>query len=443
MTILPEYFEAKEKEAADGFRSSNFTDGEIKEARKMLDDSSVSSQNRQDLLYMLSNHGELSPNEIDKYAREVGADPEDVKEGGEAPLENAKNARKSLDEANKGKIEDAQEKLDQGGFSNSDEIIDQAKVMVKLFQDFHPRYQKAKGLDGIGGGGDDKPNYVESDLSQGQGGDGSGSGKYSHQGGTPDEIRAGLGEFRGIEFSSFQQDASMLENASNAVDGANESLNRSWQDGTSEWTGDAKQAAQSENQGIKDNAGKLAKALGKAPENIRTVSRDNKNNVVEYAKAVLKLYGDGKVSGLAAAEVDDLIKAHQELPGAVKQLEDKVQELENRNLWDHFVDYVTSPIQLVSGLLGPIGTIIGYALSEKITEDNIHEELEKLKGAQDEVKKKLNDFVNAYDKKVKSFHDQGVNAGEAIQKNYSQLVQQLHINLADHQPAPGRYADLS
>lgn len=423
-----------EEEAAVAFRSSNFSKSEIKEAREMLDDPGVSAQARQDMLYMLANHGELSPNEIDKYAKQVGADAEDVKEGGEAPLENAANARKSLSKAKTQKIDDAKEKLEQGGFGNSDEIIDQAKSIVKLFEDYHPRYEQAKSLDGVGGGGDGEPNYVESDLSQEKG---EGNGQYSHQGGSPDQIRAGLNEFRGIDFGAFEKDASMLESAGSAVAGAKEGLNKSWQDGTSDWTGDAKQAAQGANKGINDNADKLAKALGTAPENIRTVSDDNKTNVVEYAKAVLNLYGDGTISGLTQTDVDGLIKAHQEFPGALRELEAKIEEIENKGLLDHVVDFVKSPFMALVGIVSPIAAILGYTFANEITEDNIHEEYEKMKGAQKETTKKLNDFVSAYDKKAQSFHEQGQNAGSAIQKNYDTLIQHLGKEIGDAFAAQG------
>lgn len=416
-------------------QKAQFSDSEYADMRAMLDDSSVSSHVRNNMLYALASEGKLSDGEIDKYAGQVGADAEDVKAGGEAPIENILHARESLDKFNKGKIEDAQKHLDEGGFKTSDDIVDETKPMVKLFEDFHPLYKQVKQLKLEGGQGQDKPEYVQSDLSEDKG-SGSGSGKYNHSGGAPDQIRAGLKEFRAINFGTFEQDASMLATAGKAVDGAKESLDKTWSQGTSDWTGDAKQAAQQQNKGNADNANKLSQGLGKAPENIRTVNGDNKKNVVEYAKAVLKLYGDGKISGLTQEQVANLIKAHKELPGALKELNAAIREIENKGFWDRLGEFLTSPFQLVGPLLGPIGPIIGYVVASEITEDNIYEERDKIKQAQADTKQKLQDFVGGYDKKVKGFHDQGRAAGNAIQKNYSTLIQQLGKDLDGAFSAP-------
>src|SRR5690606_41239333 len=116
-----------QESAATQMRFSMFSKSEIQDAREMLDDPNVSAKNRQDLLYMLANHGELSPNEIDKDAKQVGADAEDGKEGGEAPVENAQNARSALSKAGQGGIDDAKEKLEHGWVGHCGGTRGQAK----------------------------------------------------------------------------------------------------------------------------------------------------------------------------------------------------------------------------------------------------------------------------------------------------------------------------
>ncbi|MBB3662107.1 uncharacterized protein YukE [Prauserella sediminis] len=408
--------------------NSVFTDAELKEMKTLLDDPDISSQQRGQMLMALSNAGMVSHQEIDKYSSKYGYDAEDIKEGGEAPLENLMNARKSLDGVNKGKIKDAKKNLDEGGFKTSDEIIGEVGPAIKLFDNFHPLYKQVKQLNLGDGQGNEKPEYVESDLTEDKN-SGPGSGQYTHTGGSPQQIRAGLDEFRGMNFGAFGQDANMLGTASSAVDEAKESLDTAWGQGTQDWTGDAKQAAQQQNKAIVDNADKLSEALGRAPENIKTVSGDNKKNVVEYAKAVLQVYGDGKITGLTQQQVADLIKAHEEIPNALRELNNAIQEMENKSMWDHIGDFLTSPFSLLQGALGPVGSILGYVVADQITEENIYAERDKIKQAQADTKQKLLDFANGYDKKVKGFHDQGRNAGKAIQKNYSTLIQQLGKDL--------------
>ncbi|MFD2397346.1 hypothetical protein ACFSVJ_12060 [Prauserella oleivorans] len=423
-----------------------FSDAELAEMRRLLDDPSISAQNKQNMLYALSNANKVSDEEIDKYAREVGADAEDVRRGGESLDENLEHARQSLTEApqeqwqagareNQRKVQSAQQALGAGGFSSSDEIIDQAEVALKLFDDFHPRYQKASGL-GLAGAAPttpSEPQVATAQLSTSDTGAPAGAtAAYTHSGGDPQSIRNGLDEFRGIAFTAFRTDAEMLNTAHATVSESTEALNSAWSSGTADWTGDAKSAAEQTNNGLVKGAGDLSQALRTAPGNITATVDAIEQNVTKFAEAVLQVYGDGTVAGLTPQQVDAFIKAKEQLPGAIQELEAKIQELENQSWWDrltNFDDMFLHPLTVAMTIVSPIGSLVGYEFAKVITVDNIREETEKMKGALQEAEQKLAEFIADYDNKANTVHQQGSTYVSGIQENYTALIDALNQSL--------------
>ncbi|WP_187346942.1 hypothetical protein [Saccharomonospora sp. CUA-673] len=221
------------------------------------------------------------------------------------------------------------------------------------------------------------------------------------------------------------------------VDGAKESLNKSWQDGTSDWTGDAKEAAQGANKEIADNAGKLSEALGRAHEDVRAVGDDVKTNVTTYAQKVLDLYGDGTIGELTQTNVDDLIKAAEEFPGAIEEMNAALEEVQNKSWWDHLTDFMMVPFSGVLAITSPISALLGIHFASTITEANLNSELQKITDAETETLNKLSEFITAYDEKANAFHEQGRTAGEYVQNGYNALLQHLGEGLGDAFAKPG------
>ena len=73
-----------------------FTPQQLDQMRAMLDDPNVSNENKKNFLYVLSDAGRLSDDEVGKYSQQVGANPGDVFMGGKNLNENFKNAQKSM-----------------------------------------------------------------------------------------------------------------------------------------------------------------------------------------------------------------------------------------------------------------------------------------------------------------------------------------------------------
>ncbi len=406
-----------------------FSQQQLDDMRAALDDPDVSQQNKQNFLYALSNAGRLSDDEIAKYAADVGADASDVKDGGQAPLENLANAGWSLSAARaeqvEAKVGDARNTLNQGGFSTSDEIVDEAAVVVKLFEEFHPRYTEASALVGAGRNGtQESQNYEPVSLDPGAAtGDGAGGGPsagYSHSGLDPQSIRQGLDEFRGVDFGAFHADAEMLSTAYDAVGGATEALNSAWKGNTGDWTGDAKAAAEQANQRLADGAGDLSQALRTAPDTItHSIDEGVQRNVINYAQRVLQIYGDGTVAELTPSQVDDLITTKKKLPSIIQEVEQKYQELQNRGFVDRLVDAAL--------FFGPVlpTAVLGMTFAEEITEDNIGSELEKMKTALAEAETRLGEFCGMYQQKATEFHGHGQSFVAAISECYSTLIESL------------------
>ena len=158
--------------------------------------------------------------------------------GGKNLNENFKNAQKSMGAAaedkrnaevkqEQGKVNSAQSALDQGGFSNSDQIIDQAENGIKLFDDFYPRFQRAGGQNNGAPAANQQQQPQNrqvvtaappSSSSNTTASAGAGtSGTYNHTGVDPRSLREGLAEFRGIDFTAFHTDAQTLTTAGGTV----------------------------------------------------------------------------------------------------------------------------------------------------------------------------------------------------------------------------------
>ncbi|MEU6640970.1 hypothetical protein ABZ863_00285 [Saccharomonospora sp. NPDC046836] len=422
---------------------SEFTDAELNEMRSLLDDPDVTAENKQNMLYVLSNANRLSDAEINRYSAEVGADADDVRSGGEALRENMDNARTSLPAAREdgwrasardtqNSVQNAQQMLDQGGFSNSDEIIDEAQLAVKLFEDFHPRYERAGGLGGSGMPSQPEDRGVVTVDQSSMNGSGSTGmpATYSHSGVDPRSIEEGMDEFRGIDFTAFRADAETLTTAHIAVTDSKEALDSSWSSNAADWTGDAKSAAEQVNNALVRGAGDLSQALRTAPENITyTVDNAIQQNVINFAQSVLDLYGDGTVAELTPLQVDAFITAKEDLPALIEELEAKIEEIENKSLWDKFVDLMSSPLTAVVTVISPIGALIGYSYASEITEDNIREETDKYRGTLQEAEQRLAEFCADYDTKANSVHQQASSYVSGIQDNYTTLIDSLNQGL--------------
>ncbi|WP_019818526.1 hypothetical protein, partial [Saccharomonospora saliphila] len=413
--------------------NETFSGAELDRMRQMLDNPDVSAQDRQNFLYALSNAGRLTGDEVLQYSGDVGADPFDVMRGGEALGENLDNARESLTSVERAltasEVSEIERGLNQGGFSTSDEIIDEAETALTLFDEFHPRYEEANALVGAGtpSGGSQEYDAVSLDLSSPGGtGDVAGaSASYTHSGVDPRSIREGMAEFRGIDFSAFHSDAEMLTSARQTVDEVTDALGSAWEN-TSDWTGGAKSSAEQVNNTLIKGAGDLSQALTTAPDGItHAIDEGVQRNVINYAQNVLKVYGDGTVAELSPHQVDAFIDAVKRLPDLIAELEAKVQEIENRGLFDRFVDLLTTPLGLVVPLVGSIAPLVGYTLADNITEDNIRSELEKYRGTLREAEQKLAEFCGMYQQKANEVHGHGANYVAAIDAAYSELITYL------------------
>ncbi|WP_245266999.1 WXG100 family type VII secretion target [Saccharomonospora piscinae] len=304
-----------------------FSSQELDHMRQMLDDPDVSAEVKNNFLYALSNAGRLSEDEIGQYAPEVGADPVDVAFGGRDYKENLENARTALGTAerqnNQGDVSRAKEAVGQGGYSTSDEVLDQAEPALRLFDDFYPRFQQAREL--IGDHTPEDPEqYRPVSLGDAAAEQGEGSAAtYSHTGIDPQSVRSGIGELRGIDFAAFRADADMLTAAHGDVEGASEALDSAWGDGTADWTGDAKAAAKQVNDGMSKAADTLAQALSDAPGSLGDCVEVLERNVVNFTQQVLGLYQDGTIAGLTPQQVDEYIASMTALPAQVEEMRGK------------------------------------------------------------------------------------------------------------------------
>ena len=206
-----------------------FKPAELDQMRSMLDDPNVPEAQRNNFVYILRDAGRLSDADVDKYAPQVGADPSDVKSGGQNILQNMANARKALPGAEaaahdgqvkreQADVQNAQNALNQGGFADSDQIVDEAEKGLKIFDNYYPLYQQAGGSDSGAMGSSDGSQGPVTDVPAADTSAGAGGVSYSHTGVDPASLRAGLDEFRGIDFNAFHTDAQTLQTAGKSVE---------------------------------------------------------------------------------------------------------------------------------------------------------------------------------------------------------------------------------
>ena len=385
-----------------------FNPDDVKEMRAMLDDPYVSHQNKQNILYALSDLQALSPGEIGKYCGQLQVPLYDVANGGQAPMENLTNAKASVASgreqqrtgAAKKSLDDSQKRLDEGNFKNSDEIIDQADAGLKIFDDFYPRYTKAGGQSNMGGGGD----------APGAGLD-------------PQSLRAATKQFRGIDFTAFKTDADALAAASKSVGESNQQLATAWANNMAEWKGSGATAAAKYKSKLDAGAATLTQALNNAPGTITQGIGTIEKQVTDFAKQVHNSYGDGKMAQLTPADVDNLLKSKEQLPGVIQQLEQKIQELNNRSTFDKIVGGVIGFFAF--GPIGAIAGVIGISFADKITEDNIEEETAKYKQALADTQTKLQQFTQEYATKANSVQQQASNTLQGVKQSYDAMLQGL------------------
>ncbi|TVT14350.1 hypothetical protein FNH05_37320, partial [Amycolatopsis rhizosphaerae] len=359
-----------------------FTPDDIKEMRAKLDDPYVSREAKQDMLYALSDMNAITPEEIGKYSGLNGLDTNDILFGGRAPMQNLKNGQMALKVAReqsrtgaaKKALDDSQKRLDEGKFNNSDEIIDQADVALRIFDDFYPRFAKAGGQAPQGGA-----------AAPGGGLD-------------PQSLREATKQFRGIDFTAFKTDADALTQAGKAVTDAGQQLASAWGTNMADWQGSAATAAGRFKSKLDGAAGRFSQALGNAPATITQGIDTVEKQVVDFAKQVHNIYGDGLMAHLSPQQVDELLKAKDELPGVISQLQQKIQELNNRSTFDKVAGAVIG--FAFGGLTGLLIGVLGISVADKITEDNIQEETQKYQQALADSQTKLQMFVTDYSTKA-------------------------------------------
>jgi hypothetical protein len=425
---------ALSKEAAKNLASGSFTPAELDQMRSMLDDPNVAQDSRRNFLYALSNAGRVTDADIDKYASRVGADAGDVKSGGQDVLENLKNARDSIpgarqDQAN-GQIKNAQEALGQGGYSNSNEIVDQGEKCLTLFEDFYPLYQQAGGQ--YGGAGTGATSAVSTNA-------GASPGVYSHTGVDPVSLRAGMDEFRDIDFAAFAADAQTLKTANAAVAESADAVSKAWNANTGEWQGDAKSAAQERNNGLVKAAGIISQAMRTGSDDITfTINNGVRENVVRFCSEVLGIYGDGKIADMTVVEVQGALQIQQGFPNFIKAIDDKIKELDDLNWVEKAVNNFVEFTGFVFG--GPIGYFAAKQAIKlvPINSDNIKEMREKVQQVLDDANGRLQAFVQDYTAKANSVHEQAGTYVTGIQANYDDLIQALGKGL---DPDPFATAD--
>lgn len=298
----------------------SFHPEDLDRMEQALDDPTITPQGKKNFLYVLSNAGRLSDDEIRRRASEIGADADDIIEGGEQVDVNIANARDSLAKVNARDKERLKGALEEGGFSTSDEIIDKLEdFALKMFDDFHPRFVEASEL--MGSPVPEAPaQYTPVMRNFGSAGAGvPAEASYSHSGVDPESIRKGADEFRGIDFAEFRSDIDLLRSAHEFISEGGEVLEGAWKENTAEWTGGAKDAAQQANDNISEAADTLSQAMGGAPDVLVDCVNTIESAVVEFVKCTLDNYGDGTVGGYTLRLVDRYIDGVKSLPTQIEE----------------------------------------------------------------------------------------------------------------------------
>jgi uncharacterized protein YukE len=431
------------KEAAKNLASGSFTPAELDQMRSMLDDPNVAQDSRRNFLYALSNAGRVNDADIDKYASRVGADAGDIKSGGQDVLQNLKNAKDSIpgarqDQANGG-VRNAQAALGQGGYANSNEIVDQGEKGLKLFEEFYPLYQQAGGQYGGAGTAAAAKSQRPAATSAASSNTGSSPGVYSHTGVDPVSLRAGMDEFRDIDFAAFAADAQTLKTANATVAESADALSKAWNANTAEWQGDAKSAAQERNNGLVKAAGTISQAMRTGSDDITfTVNNGVRENVVRFCNEVLGIYGDGKIADMTVVEVQGALQIQREFPQFVRMIDDKIKELDDLSWVEKAANKIVEFTGFVVG-----GPIMYFAAKQAIklvpiNSDNIKEMREKVQQVLDDANGRLQAFVQDYTVKANSVHEQASTYVSGIQANYDDLIQALGKGL---DPDPFATAD--
>lgn len=317
-------------------------------------------------------------------------------------------------------------------FSNSDLIIDAALPGLRIFDKFYPYYEDAKTAIGA----------REETSSTGpvvpeQGDLGGSAGTYNHSAVDPNSLRAGLDEFRGIEFTAFRADADMLRTAGKTVYDATGQMDNAWSKNLGDWSGDAAGAARQRKSHVDKGAATVSQALQSGSDAITTtVDGYLQKNVSDFSSRILDMYGDGRMAGLTPKDVNGLLIALRELPGAIEKVNQTIQELNDRNLLDRAANWVTEKLSGVVGFVlgGPMmfaAANVGLHLQE-ITEDNIVAERDKYVKLLETSNTKLADFVREYTTRANEVHSQAAEYVAAIQKSYVALIESLKSDIAEN-----------
>jgi len=389
------------------------------EQRELLDDPNVSADLKKTILRGLAADGALSEQEQWQYASDLGMevdlifgnlDNDPLNLG--IPQQTAQIAALAAREEKKAaetsqELGDSWNRLNEGGFSNSDEIIDEGDVGLKIFDEFHPGYTEAGG--------------------QGNGGT---SGCAPGAGVDPESLRATTAEFRGVDFTAFRADAELLTQNGATVTESSQQLDQAWGTHMSGWEGEGADAAAQFKGKLDGAAATLAQSLEPAPglitEGIATVEQQ----VLDFAKLVHNQWGDGRIAEMTPSDVDAMIEGRNELPGVVSELENKIQELNDRNMLEKGLDLLGDIAAgalgfIIGGPIGAIAAVAGLNFAKEINEDNIEEECAKYKQALADCESKLEQFIGEYEAKATSVHEQALAATDGVQQTYDTMISEL------------------
>jgi hypothetical protein len=391
-----------------------FTPDQLDRMRAMLDDPAVSPEHKNNFLYVLSDAGRLSNDDIDKYAPQVGANAADVKGGGgvDSNVDHAKTAlaaaagdqRAAAVKSDQSALQAASNAVNQGGYSNSDQIVDEGVKGLKLFDDFYPCYQKAGGFDaGAPSGGNQAPiSSVPTTAAAG----GAAPAAYSHSGVDPNSLRSGMSEFRGIDFTAFHADIQTLTAARATVDDSANALSTAWGK-TADWAGAAKTAAESMNSLIVGGSTALSQSLKGASDVLaKTIDPSVMVNVERFCQYVIGLYGDGKIAGMSTADVNNALVTKDALPAIIGRLPT-----------GDGMDQLISALPVLESI-PPAANL--FASSVGMTPGFAADGWQKVL---DSANTKLQQFVTEYSTKANSVHQQAAVFVTATDKLYTQMIQ--------------------
>ncbi|TCP53251.1 hypothetical protein EV191_105318 [Tamaricihabitans halophyticus] len=387
------------------------SDEQAKEMRKLLNDPNVSDEDKQNMLYGLATVEKIPQDEMWKHAEKLGVDYFDLYRGGEAPLENVANAAASLESGKsaqrQGAVKDSQGRLAEGGFNNSNEIIDESKAGLKIFDDFHPRYLKATENGGA--------------APQGKAGANGGGGI------DPDSLRKVLDELRDIDFKAFRADADQVEQAATGVGESHNVLTQAWANNLSGWQGEAAGAASQYKSKFDAAASTLDTGMRKVPGAITEAAGTVEQQVVDLVNGILEQYGDGTMGGMATAQVDAALKIRDEAGGIISGLDQVIEKLNDRSLVEKAFDFVTDVLGKVFPIVGILGKIqeaivnFGLDVITNITESTVGPFREQVQGALDSANESLRKFVQDYEQRAGNVKESASTATQNIQQTYETL----------------------